>query len=165
MCKPWAWTLSIKVWTHKKCTLHGAVNIYRSSPSAEEETESVHSHSSCLPLCNPMNCSPPGSSVHGIFQAGILEWGCRFLLQGIFPTQGLNPCLWCLLHRQADSFTTEPSGKSTGRGPGNKYCDSSDRYMRNICSFSASGLHSFPANRERVRLREKVASVYIQCQV
>ena len=29
---------------------------------------------SCLILCNPINCSPPGSSVHGILQARILEW-------------------------------------------------------------------------------------------
>ena len=29
---------------------------------------------SCLTLCDPMDCSPPGSSVHGIFQAWILEW-------------------------------------------------------------------------------------------
>ena len=29
---------------------------------------------SCLTLCNPMDCSPPGSSVHGIAQARILEW-------------------------------------------------------------------------------------------
>ena len=29
---------------------------------------------SCLTLCNPMDCSPPGSSVYGILQAGILEW-------------------------------------------------------------------------------------------
>ena len=29
---------------------------------------------SCLTLCNPMDCSPPGSSVHGIFQARTLEW-------------------------------------------------------------------------------------------
>ena len=29
---------------------------------------------SCLTLCNPMGCSPPGSSVHGILQARILEW-------------------------------------------------------------------------------------------
>ena len=28
----------------------------------------------CLTLCNPMDCSPPGSSVHGIFQARKLEW-------------------------------------------------------------------------------------------
>ena len=29
---------------------------------------------SCLTLCGPMDCSPPGSSAHGIFQARILEW-------------------------------------------------------------------------------------------
>ena len=29
---------------------------------------------SCLTLCNPMDCSPPGSSIHGILQARILEW-------------------------------------------------------------------------------------------
>ena len=29
---------------------------------------------SCLTLCNPRDCSPPGSSVHGIFQATMLEW-------------------------------------------------------------------------------------------
>ena len=29
---------------------------------------------SCPTLCNPMDCSPPGSSVHGIFQARVLEW-------------------------------------------------------------------------------------------
>ena len=30
---------------------------------------------SCPTLCDPMDCSPPGSSVHGIFQARTLEWG------------------------------------------------------------------------------------------
>ena len=30
---------------------------------------------SCLTLCDPMDCSPPGFSIHGIFQARILEWG------------------------------------------------------------------------------------------
>ena len=29
---------------------------------------------SCPTLCNPTDCSPPGFSVHGILQAGILEW-------------------------------------------------------------------------------------------
>ena len=29
---------------------------------------------SCLPLCDPVRCSPPGSSVHGILHARILEW-------------------------------------------------------------------------------------------
>ena len=32
------------------------------------------SFQSCLTLCDPMDCRPPGSSVHGIFQARILEW-------------------------------------------------------------------------------------------
>ena len=30
---------------------------------------------SCLPLSDPVDCSPPGSSIHGIFQARVLEWG------------------------------------------------------------------------------------------
>ena len=34
----------------------------------------VESLQSCLTLCDPMDCSLPGSSVHGILQAGILEW-------------------------------------------------------------------------------------------
>ena len=35
---------------------------------------------SCLTLSDPMDCSLPGSSVHGIFQARVLEWGAIFLL-------------------------------------------------------------------------------------
>ena len=45
---------------------------------------------SCPTLCNPTDCSLSGSSVHGIFQAGV---GCHFLLQEIFSAQGLNPGL------------------------------------------------------------------------
>ena len=37
--------------------------------------------------------------------------GCHFLLQGIFPTQGSNPRLLCLLHWQAGSLTLVPPGK------------------------------------------------------
>ena len=48
-----------------------------------------------------MGCSPPGSFVHGILQAGV---GYHFLLQGIFPTQGLNLGLLHLLHWQVDSL-------------------------------------------------------------
>ena len=52
----------------------------------------------CPTLCDPLDCNPPGSSVHGIFQARILEWVAIFLLQGLFLIKGLNPCLICLLH-------------------------------------------------------------------
>ena len=48
---------------------------------------------SCPTLCNPMDCSLPGSFVHGLFQAIVLEWIANFLLQGIFLTQGSNPGL------------------------------------------------------------------------
>ena len=39
---------------------------------AKSESEVAQS---CLTLSDPMDCSPPGSSIHGIFQARILEWG------------------------------------------------------------------------------------------
>ena len=44
----------------------------------------------CLALWDPMDCSSPGSSVHGILQARLLEWVYHSLFQRIFPTQGLN---------------------------------------------------------------------------
>ena len=53
---------------------------------------------SCLTLCNPMNCSLPGSSVHGDSPGKNTGVACHFLLQGIFPTQDLNPHLLCLLN-------------------------------------------------------------------
>ena len=56
-----------------------------------------------------LDCSPPGSSVHGILQARIL--GCHFLLQGIFPTHGSNLHFLHLLHWQADSLPLVPPRK------------------------------------------------------
>ena len=48
----------------------------------------VHMHAqSCPTLCNPMDCSPPGASVHGILQARILEHiAISFSKGSIFPT-------------------------------------------------------------------------------
>ena len=55
---------------------------------------------SCLTLWDPMDCSPPGSSVHGDSPGKNTGVGCHALLQGIFPTQGSNPgllhCRWIL---------------------------------------------------------------------
>ena len=58
-------------------------------------------------LCNPTDCSPPGSSVHGILQERILEWVAISYFRGIFPTQGSNslcripriPCVSCTAGR------------------------------------------------------------------
>ena len=55
-----------------------------------------------LTLCDPMDCGPPGSSVHGHSPNKNTGVGCHALLQGIFPTQGLNSglphCRWILYH-------------------------------------------------------------------
>ena len=48
---------------------------------------------SCPTLCDPMGCSLPGSSVHGIFQARILEWVAISFFMRSSLTQGLNPGL------------------------------------------------------------------------
>ena len=56
----------------------------------------------CLTLCDPLDYNLPGSSVHGDSPGKNTGVGCHTLLQGIFPTQGLNPCLphcrWILYH-------------------------------------------------------------------
>ena len=44
---------------------------------------------SCLTLCDPIDCSLPGSSVHGILRARILEWVAVSYSRGIFPIQGI----------------------------------------------------------------------------
>ena len=53
---------------------------------------------SCPILWDPMDCSPPGSSVLGASPGKNTGVGCHALLQGIFPTEGSNLCLLHLLH-------------------------------------------------------------------
>ena len=60
----------------------------------------------CPTLCDPMDCSLPGSSVHRIFPGKNTGVVSHSLLQGIFPTQGSNPSLlhcrqirYCLSHQ------------------------------------------------------------------
>ena len=61
---------------------------------------------SCPTLCDPVDCSPPGSSVLGDSPGKNTGVGCHALLQGIFPTQGSYPgllhcrrILYCLCHQ------------------------------------------------------------------
>ena len=67
-----------------------------------------------LTLCVPMDCSWPGSSVHGILQARILEWVVMPSPRGSSQPmdQTRSPAL------QADSLPTEPSGKPKNTGVG-----------------------------------------------
>ena len=72
------------------------------------QLKSIEVTQSCLTLCDPMDCSPPGSSVHGISEARVCGVGCYFLLQGIFcPRDWTHISFigrWIF-------FTAEPPGK------------------------------------------------------
>ena len=58
-----------------------------------------------------MDGSLPGSSVHGDSPGKNTGMDCLALLQGIFPTQGSNLCLLCLLHWHAGSLSLAPPAK------------------------------------------------------
>ena len=85
------------------CLLYNVKNLHGSSGTLSIRSNSlnlwVHMHSvqlvssvaqSCLTLCDPIDCSPPGSSVHEDSPVKNTGVCCHVLLQGIFPTQGLN---------------------------------------------------------------------------
>ena len=64
---------------------------------------------SCLTLCNSMDCSPPGSSIHGILQARILEW-----VAILFFSRSSRPRDWtCVSCSAWYSLPSEPGGKPT----------------------------------------------------
>ena len=66
---------------------------------------------SCLTLCDPVDCSPPGSSVHGLSQAGILEW-----VAIPFSRESSQPRDWTLVSYTAGRFFTI---WATGEAPSN----------------------------------------------
>ena len=88
-------------------------------------------------FCDPMNCSPPGSFVHEIFQARILEWAAispsRYL-----PDQGSNLCL-CFSFLAEVFFTTEPPGK-----PSHIWIDCIYSVTQQILAAAAKPLQSCP---------------------
>ena len=74
-----------------------------------QEQAKVKAAQSCPTLCDPMDSSIPGSSVHGILQTRILEWQL-FLFPGDLPNAGMelkSPT------SQVDSLPSEPPGKWT----------------------------------------------------
>ena len=71
----------------------------------------ILSHLSLVQDCDPMDCSPPGSSVHGILQARTLEWIAISFSRAPSQPRGLNPCL---LHWQADSLPLSHPGSPGG---------------------------------------------------
>ena len=70
----------------------------------------------CPTLCNPVDCSPPGSPVHGDSPDENTGVGCHALLQGISLTQRGNLCLLCLQHWQVGSLTTSATWEASKVG-------------------------------------------------
>ena len=86
------------------------------NPLFLEGYHSAHMHACSVTLVMsnslwPIDCNPPGSSIQGILQAGILEWAAMPSSMGIFLAQGSNLGLFHLLHRQAGFLPPAPPGK------------------------------------------------------
>ena len=71
-------------------------------------------------FCDPVYCSPPGSSVNGILLARILEWVAVPFSRRIFPTQGLYPglpycrqILYCMSHQSHHDLNKHTTGSLT----------------------------------------------------
>ena len=92
--------------THKHCVTGShalkSVQEFKARPSACKSAVLGLVTQSWLTLCDPMGCSPPGSSVHRCSPGKNTGVGCYALLQRIFPTQGSNPgllhCRWMFYH-------------------------------------------------------------------
>ena len=69
-------------------------------------------------LCDPMDCSLPGSLVRGIFQARVLEWVAISFSRGDLPNPGIKPRSPTL---QADALASEPPGKPIVYGLNENY--------------------------------------------
>ena len=82
-----------------------SMTLDKSQPPLCSLTSNISSNTACFLLClvahlcptlfDTMDCSPPGSSIHGDFPGKDTGVGCHAFPQGIFPTQGLNPGLNC----------------------------------------------------------------------
>ena len=82
-----------------------------SSRGSSQPSDRAKSLQSCPILYNTADCRLPGSSVHGDSPGKNTGLGYRAFLQGIFPTQGSNLHLLCLLHWQVGSLSPVPPGK------------------------------------------------------
>ena len=101
--------------TYKLCSFGRLISPSR--PQSLQKPKDSHDTRQCAVVqllghvqlfCDPKNCSPPGSSVHGIFPGKNTGLGCHFLLPGIFLTLGAN---LHLLHWQMDSLPLSHQGR------------------------------------------------------
>ena len=92
----------------KFCLRHWQTN---SLPLSYQGSPACLGAQSCPNLCDPIDHSPPGSSVHGILQARMLEWIAISFCRGSSQPRD-RTCVSCVsLALQVDSLPVEPSGK------------------------------------------------------
>ena len=103
------------------------------------ENESVLVTQLCLALCEPMDRSPPGSSVHGILQARVLEWVAIFFFRDL-PHPGTktgSPAL------QADSLLSDLlRNRCTEESSRNRFTERQYLLTENVCGFPYLQSHS-----------------------
>ena len=97
------------------CGIHFMIDINETLQTSDQ----IRSVSQlCLTLCNPMDCSPPGSSCLWDSPGKNTGVGCHALFQGIFPTQESNLGLpQCRQTRYHLSHQGSPQGSPQGRSP------------------------------------------------
>ena len=71
--------------------LAGGLFITAPSGKPKQRPLSAKTLQSCPTLCDPIDCSLPGSSAHGILQARILEWVAMSSYRGHLPDPGIDP--------------------------------------------------------------------------
>ena len=106
-----SWQTKILVSNNQYCLLHIILDVCVCACTHMRVCMCACAHAQfCPTICNPMDCSmllgpwdSPGKNT------GV---GGHFLLQGIFPTQGWNPCLLSLLHCQMGSLPLSHVGSS-----------------------------------------------------
>ena len=107
---PWADFRRLAYWVLKA---GGFTPGYQLTWASQVESEKWKCSSlSHVRLCDPTDCSPPGFSVHGILQAGILEWVATSFPEDL-PDPGIKPTLLASPALANGFFTSEPPEKPT----------------------------------------------------
>ena len=127
------------------------INTLKTTTTKDYSTFSIKSY---LPdLCNPMDCSLSGSSVHRIFQARVLEWIAISFSRGIFLTQGSNPGL---PHCRQMLYRLSHQGSPSNTLIGYKNCSDLITFSMAKITLEKKGLKSFQSNYSYAVVKPRV---------